>query len=422
MKMSDTDFMDCGTWSPLILPRKFGRELCEQRYFDHVKQQEETRMREEAQARCDSDAERRRHIGRAGLNPDAEQQTVDDATAAAVRLRANYVERLSMNDGPAVRVFHDEDIAEFRAAIPGLVHDEHSRARLDDIANKFLQRTGEGGLQTIGPHWHDQLDDMLRRLPNFAEVIDHVRCACAVAERGDNVLRLAPILLDGAPGIGKSLFARLFADFIGAGQPVQINLEASQTASQLSGSESHWANAKPGLLFQRALQAFHPNFVLYLEEIDKVRVGEHHADPHAVLLTLLEKSTASEFRDLCLPMIRVDLSHLYVIATANDAALLPTPLCSRFDIFTVPAPNREQSRGIADTLIEDYMRQHFGEAFDAWLDFNAEAMDVLARETPRRMQRLIQGGVGRALLAGRNVVIAADLQQCVAHERRIGFA
>jgi ATP-dependent Lon protease len=335
--------------------------------------------------------------------------------------QAEYAAVIDEWMGTSVQIYHREDIDEFRTSINALAHDDFSLKRLEGVATALRSRTEFGVLQGIPSTWERDLDELQRKLPNFEEVIDHLRSACAIADYGSGVMRLAPMLLDGPPGIGKSLFMRLFADFVGTGEAVQINLEATQTASQLTGSDSHWSNSKPGLLFNRAIESLAANWVLCLEEVEKARVNEH-CDPHAAMLTLLEPMTATGFRDLCLPMIRVNLSNVYIVATSNDADLLPEPLLSRMDVFSIPTPTKAQSRVIAENLVFAFMYEHFGNAFESYLGFTDDALDVLAATSPRMMQRVIRGGVGNALLAGRTFIEARDLRQRNVRNRGIGFA
>lgn len=52
-------------------------------------------------------------------------------------------------------------------------------------------------------------------MPNFAKVIEHLQASCMLARVTRRPLHIAPILLVGLPGLGKTLFATRLAAVLG---------------------------------------------------------------------------------------------------------------------------------------------------------------------------------------------------------------
>ena len=152
--------------------------------------------------------------------------------------------------GVRVQVIADGALERYSAEIELMSkHKSKDDAKADrEMAAALLAR---GGRRTVvlARRWQEMLKRLAEEMPNFAAVIEHVRNCCTLAQITGRPLRIAPMLLIGMPGLGKTLFATRLAEAIGVPQFVYA-LEGAETISTLTGSDKHWANTEPGQLFR----------------------------------------------------------------------------------------------------------------------------------------------------------------------------
>lgn len=144
-------------------------------------------------------------------------------------------------------------------------------------------------------------------------------------------LRLRPVLLDGPPGIGKSVWARRLGMLVGA--PSLIYEATAENASfGLVGSQKAWSNSSPGRLVNLLIEHRVGNPVVVVDEFEKAGSSKSSKgrsfDLAASMLPLLEPATAKRWS--C-PYFEVplDLSWVIWVMTSNNWRLLPEPLLSR---------------------------------------------------------------------------------------------
>lgn len=212
--------------------------------------------------------------------------------------------------------------------------------------------------------------------------------------------RVTCLCLNGPPGIGKTRFAKEFSRILCVGFE-QISLGAILGGFELSGLAAGWSTARPGRLAKLLAEGRRACPVVLLDEIDKVS-GDERASPVTVLLDLLEKDTASRFRDECLE-IKIDASKIIFIATSNDAEVIPTPLKSRMRIVEVLAPTAEQRRQIIDNIAVKFMT--------AGIKFSPSIIDALCDLDLdlRGMSQFVREIAGKALVSGKEVATLDDL-------------
>ncbi|WP_162911134.1 AAA family ATPase [Azohydromonas sediminis] len=261
------------------------------------------------------------------------------------------------------------------------------------------------------------LADLDRRFPNFAEVTELVRmhlslCRLAV----EPVLRLPPLLLDGPPGIGKTVFARQLCAALGV-PLIPLSVSTLSADFSLAGLDASYASAKPGVVWDALDQPCMSPMVL-LDELDKL---PSRADSGlGCLYALLERHSAKEFIDEAL-RLPIDASHLLWIATCNDADAVEPALRSRFQHVRVKEPTREQLWAVIQSVHEGLRREsEWAIAFDERLDEGVVAR--LASMSPRQMRQALEIAHAKAACQGRRRVQLADLPDLREPRRRaVGF-
>ena len=256
--------------------------------------------------------------------------------------------------------------------------------------------------------WQRRLDTLVDGFPNFAQAIETaIRPHVALCAQG-LPHRLAPILLLGGPGIGKTRFANALADLLGTPPPLFLSIAAETNSSTIAGSSTFWSNSSPGQLFEslawgRAGHAPVTNGLVVLDEIDKANtVGYSALGP---LYSLLEDHTAAHFVDQSLPDLEFNASHLRIIATANDLEEVPAPLRSRMLIFHIAQPSSTQLVSIAREILLELirkMRVQFSAELPAALDHRIAGM------SPRSIKLSMEIAFARAVGAGRGHLIVED--------------
>lgn len=302
---------------------------------------------------------------------------------------------------------------------------DRALAELPAGASEALKATYEkmlkaGGTRlTVKPAGVPAMAHLYDELPNFGEVLDDVKKQIALCAGSSDPLELAPMLLLGAPGIGKTHFARRIADLLATGFGF-VSMSSLTAGWILSGSSSQWKNAKPGKVFETFLNGKYANPLLVVDEIDKA-TGDSQYDPLGALYALLETDTAREFVDEFVE-IPIDASNVFWVATANDAARIPDPILNRMNVYEIEAPDRQGAMRIAQAIYAEIRGSHdWGRAFPERLD--AGVLDRLATASPREMRRAVLAAFGNAKLAGRDEIEVDDLpdRALAARRARIGF-
>jgi ATP-dependent Lon protease len=254
------------------------------------------------------------------------------------------------------------DVEMFEERIAGLTLPEPARRRVDDELNKLsVLETGspEYGVtrnyldwatsvpwgvysddnlelkharQVLDAH-HEGLEDVKKRILEFLAV---------GAFRGE--IAGSILLLIGPPGVGKTSIGRSVADALGR-EFYRFSLGGMRDEAEIKGHRRTYIGAMPGKFIQALKEVEVSNPVIMLDEIDKIGAS-FQGDPASALLEVLDPEQNSEFLDHYLDL-RVDLSKVLFICTANQLDTIPGPLLDRMEILRLSGYVAEEKLSIA---------------------------------------------------------------------------
>jgi ATP-dependent Lon protease len=270
---------------------------------------------------------------------------------------------------------------------------------------------------TVKPSAMPPMDELFDELPNFGRVLEDIRKQLALCMDSEDAVELPPMLLLGAPGIGKTHFARRISQLLGTGFGF-VPMSSLTAGWILGGASSQWKNAKPGKVFETFLNGEYANPVMVVDELDKAS-AEGQYDPLGALYGLLELDTAMRFVDE-FAEIPIDASGAVWFATANDATRIPEPILNRMHVYEIEAPDAEGAAHIALAIYREIRGAHdWGKRFPQAPA--AAVVDKLAVLSPREMRRAVLAAFGNAKIAGRAELRPEDVQDARGPRRRIGF-
>lgn len=230
--------------------------------------------------------------------------------------------------------------------------------RKDDADRRDLGVKLTRPMILIGPQTaheiHEWMDYVHGESPWMADVSTYVMRQ--VEERfrqGDRFVHFEPVLVHGAPGVGKSHYANFLAE--SAGVPV-LTLDGSSMISvfQIAGVERGWhgACASPVVRFLADNACANP--VIIIDEVDKVGStgNSRGGSPHSALLGMIERLSAQKWR--CpYTELTVDLSKVSWFLTANDISDVPQPLIDRCKVMRAGKPTPRQIMDLVRAKMPD---------------------------------------------------------------------
>ena len=202
-------------------------------------------------------------------------------------------------------------------------------------------------------HLKESRSRLVREFP-WASFAIHIIFSELITRRsfGSLVFHLRPVLLLGPPGIGKTRFARRFAEEMALGFRA-IGLAGMSDVRSLTGTARGWSTGQPSVLLEPLLNNKSASSLVLLDEIEKaVDGGSKTPAASDFLLGLLEPENARSWFDSFL-QTECDLSRLVFIATANSLAGLSTPLLSRVTVLDFGRPTPEDVRGVIPFALQD---------------------------------------------------------------------
>jgi ATP-dependent Lon protease len=290
------------------------------------------------------------------------------------------------------------DADTFKARLEGLVLPEKVQQRIDDEMTKldYLETgSAEYGVTRNYLDWatsipwgkysednldlaharkvlreqHDGLDDVNERIIEFIAVGSF---------RGE--ISGSILLLVGPPGVGKTSIGRSVADALGR-EFYRFSLGGMRDEAEIKGHRRTYVGALPGKLVQALKEVKVSNPVIMLDEIDKIGAS-FQGDPASALLEVLDPEQNSEFLDHYLDL-RLDLSKVLFICTANQLDTIPNPLLDRMETLRLSGYIAEEKLEIAKNHLWPKLLQRHG-LTDEQLKLNEAGMkyviDAYCRE------------------------------------------
>lgn len=299
-----------------------------------------------------------------------------------------------------VAVFTQESIQRAFGTIAKM--DEKVRAQAQHNLSAAAADDGYRALPDIRKATRN-LDRLAADFENLAEPIKYLQTELALSGAMKPAeFRIAPMLLLGEPGIGKTYLASQLASALGVPMD-KLSAGSAQGGFQLTGSHPSWIRAMPGLVFTVLANGTSATPVLVIDEVDKIGEGGGYPIVPA-LLDLLEINTAKTFKDEFFDM-PVDASRIIVVLTANDLAAVPEPLRSRTAVFRIPRPDPVQRLRIIHLEVATLNKKTRRKLV---LDGSAEDIANRADLDLRQTTRAVREAYSNALMQGDTKVTIAS--------------
>ena len=267
------------------------------------------------------------------------------------------------------------------------------------------------------------LNVLKQEFPNYNEVIKFIDDYLTIQEKTTGEFYFPPILLDGEPGIGKTFFLTKLAKIFNVESHIE-NMASVSTGARFTGTEAHWSNCNIGMLLQLMLTWKYANGIILLDEIDKVRMDNHNGpSPIVALLPILERATSDKFMDVSLDLA-FDTSNFIWTASSNNTDKMHPALLSRFNIFKIKTPNKEERKILTKAiykqlLLDNTWNNYFSQDLDE--DVIEKIVEELDGGSARKTRRILQEALANAASDNSNKLKVQHLIDRPESKTSIGF-
>lgn len=172
-----------------------------------------------------------------------------------------------------------------------------------------------------------------------------------------NGMKGSIICLVGPPGVGKTSIGRSIAKVLHR-KFFRFSVGGMRDEAEIKGHRRTYIGAMPGKLVQALKQSQIMNPVIMIDEVDKIG-SSYHGDPASALLEVLDPEQNKDFLDHYLD-VRVDLSNVLFILTANVLDSIPDPLLDRMEVLRLSGYILEEKLQIATKYLVPRARKEMG--------------------------------------------------------------
>ena len=340
----------------------------------------------------------------------------DDRTSDAERFRSR-LEGLAMSDAVSSRI--EDELQKLSVLEPGSPEYGVTRNYLDWATQLPWGVTSQDKLdlkhaKAVLNQEHDGLEDVKERILEFLAV------GSFKGEIDGSIL-----LLLGPPGVGKTSIGKSVATALGR-RFYRLSLGGMRDEAEIKGHRRTYVGAMPGKFVQALKEVKVANPVIMLDEIDKIGAS-FRGDPASALLEALDPEQNSEFLDHYLDL-RVDLSQVLFVCTANQLDTIPAPLLDRMETLRLAGYVAEEKLAIARNHLWPKQLKRHGLSEDQ-LKINDAALKYviafycreagvrhLEQQLARIMRKAIVGFIGRGNATRRR----SGRARPAVHRRRVG--
>ena len=240
----------------------------------------------------------------------------------------------------------ESEIDTFRERLEDLVVPEQAQGRIDEELDKMAMLERGSPEYTVTRNYLDWLTSMpwgkfsrdVLNLKSAAQILDNDHEG--LEEVKDRILEFIAVgkmkgeiagsimLLVGPPGVGKTSLGRSIANALGR-EFFRFSLGGMRDEAEIKGHRRTYIGAMPGKFVQALRECKTANPVIMLDEIDKIGAS-FQGDPASALLEVLDPEQNQDFLDHYMD-VRVDLSNVLFICTANQLDTIPAPLLDRME-------------------------------------------------------------------------------------------
>ena len=340
----------------------------------------------------------------------------DDRTSDAERFRAR-LEGLTMSEAVSSRI--EDELQKLSVLEPGSPEYGVTRNYLDWATQLPWGVTSQDKLdlkhaKAVLNQEHDGLEDVKER------ILEVLAVGAFKGEIDGSIL-----LLLGPPGVGKTSIGKSVATALGR-RFYRLSLGGMRDEAEIKGHRRTYVGAMPGKFVQALKEVKVANPVIMLDEIDKIGAS-FRGDPASALLEALDPEQNSEFLDHYLDL-RVDLSQVLFVCTANQLDTIPAPLLDRMETLRLAGYVAEEKLVIARNHLWPKQLKRHGLSDDQ-LKINDAALKYviasycreagvrhLEQQLARIMRKAIVGFIGRGNATRRR----SGRGKPGVHRRRVG--